>query len=108
MGSLIFRLERENKSLRERLLDMASMVDKDRLSEYMGKNNIIQLGHVVEGEEATKDNSYNIMEESVDSAIDTRSCRLMSFIEPGAKLDTMTIDDIDDEDFDPRSSSTDN
>jgi len=52
--------------------------------------------------------SYNIMEESVDSAIDTRSCRLMSFMEPGAKLDTMTIDDLDDEDFDPRSSSTGN
>ena len=38
--SLIFRLERENKSLRERLLDMASMVDKERLSDYMGKNNV--------------------------------------------------------------------
>ena len=38
--SLIFRLERENKSLRERLVDMASMVDKDRLSEYTEKNNV--------------------------------------------------------------------
>ena len=44
------------------------------------------------------------MEVSVDSAIDTRSCRLMNFHALTAKIDTITIDDLDD-DFDPRSST---
>ena len=45
------------------------------------------------------------MEVSVDSAIDTRSCRLMNFHATAEKLDTITIDDLDDDDFDPRSFS---
>ena len=34
------RLERENTGLRERLLDLASMLDKIKLVEYMEKNNV--------------------------------------------------------------------
>jgi hypothetical protein len=52
--------------------------------------------------------SSNVMEVSVDSAIDTRSCRLMNFHATPAKLDTITIDDLDDDDFDPRSSTQNN
>ena len=36
----LFRLERENTGLRERLLDLASMLDKIKLVEYMEKNNV--------------------------------------------------------------------
>jgi len=115
----ISRLERENTGLRERLLDLASMLDKSKLSEYMEKNKILELGLVGEevvfdshqesldeDHDTSKENCSNVMEVSVDSAIDTRSCRLMNFhAPPAAKLDTITIDDLDDDDFDPRSST---
>ena len=38
--SSCFRLERENTGLRERLLDLASMLDKIKLVEYMEKKNV--------------------------------------------------------------------
>jgi len=109
----VAKLERENHALRERLTDIASMVEKSKLDEYMGRNNITQLGNV-EGESrnnTSKDVGGDIMEESVDSAVDTRSCRLMSFHEPpehldyaeSPLLDNFSLDDVEDEDFDPRS-----
>jgi len=114
----IARLERENTGLRERLLDLASMLEKSMLDEYMEKNNIQELELVGQEEDfdsqqeefdedhdSSKENCSNVMEESVDSAIDTRSCRLMDFQALPAKLDTVTIDDLDDDDFDPRAST---
>jgi len=117
----IARLERENTGLRERLLDLASMLDKIKLVEYMEINKILELGQVGEevacdkcpgdlheDHDTSKENCSNVMEVSVDSAIDTRSCRLMNFHATPAKLDTITIDDLDDDDFDPRSSTQNN
>jgi len=109
----VAKLERENHALRERLTDIASMVEKSKLDEYMGRNNITQIGNV-EGESrnnTNKDVGGDIMEESVDSAVDTRSCRLMSFHDPpehldyaeSPLLDNFSLDDVEDEDFDPRS-----
>ena len=36
-------MERENQALRERLTDLASMLEKSKLDEYMGNNNVIRL-----------------------------------------------------------------
>merc|ERR1712034_258884 len=63
----------------------------------MENKNILELGKVSE------EDFDNHQEELVDSAIDTRSCRLMNFHAPPAKLDTISIDDLNDDDFDPRS-----
>jgi len=109
----VAKLERENQALRERLTDLASMLEKSKLDEYMGNNNITDLGNV-EGESRndTSDDvsGDDIMEESVDSAVDTRSCRLMSFHDPSVsaefaespRLDNFSLDDVEDDDFDPR------
>jgi len=106
----IARLERETNGLRERLLDLASMLEKSKLVEYMEKNNILELGLVDEVDidealDSSKENCSNVMENSVDSAIDTRSCRHMNFHATPAKDATINIEDLNDDDFDPRSSS---
>merc|ERR1719318_1368112 len=117
----IARLERENCAFRERLLDLASMLDKSKLVQYMENKNILELGQVCEEDfdshqkeldedleedhDSGNENCSNVMEESMDSAIDTRSCRLMNFHAPPAKLDTISIDDLND-DFDPRSNES--
>ena len=41
--SFVFRLERENTGLRERLLDLASMLDKIKLVDYMEKNDVSSI-----------------------------------------------------------------
>ena len=46
--------------------------------------------------------SLDVSEVSVDSAVDTQSDKLINFDAPATKLDTMTLDDLNDDDFDPR------
>jgi len=100
----VVRLERDNLVLRKRLMDLASMLDKNKLEEYMMNNNIQQLGLL--DNNCSQDISIEkCSEESMDSAVDTRSCMLMSFEAPQPQLDTLNLDDLDDEDFDPRSGS---
>jgi len=100
----VVRLERDNLVLRKRMMDLASMLDKSKLDEYMVNNNIQQLGHVDNdcSKDLSKENCSALMEESMDSAVDTRSCMLMSFHAPQPQLDTLNLEDLDDEDFDPR------
>jgi len=110
----IARLERENAELRQRLRDVGSLLGKTKLAEYMEKNNIKELVLVGEREildnqesqeeiqEAIKENSLDVSEVSVDSAVDTQSDKLINFDAPATKLDTMTLDDLNDDDFDPR------
>jgi len=113
----IARLERENAELRQRLRDVGSLLGKTKLAEYMEKNNIKELVLVGEREildnqdsqdsqeesrEIIKENSLDVSEVSVDSAVDTQSDKLINFDAPVTKLDTMTLDDLNDDDFDPR------
>ena len=46
--------------------------------------------------------SLDVLEVSADSAVDTQSDKLINFDAPVTKLDTMTLDDLNDDDFDPR------
>eukprot|EP00092_Neocalanus_flemingeri_P007324 GFUD01007910.1.p1 GENE.GFUD01007910.1~~GFUD01007910.1.p1 ORF type:complete len:436 (-),score=142.84 GFUD01007910.1:381-1688(-) len=112
----IARLERENAELRQRLRDVGSLLGKTKLAEYMEKNNIKELVLVGERElldnqdsqeeiqeETIKKNSLDVVSEiSVDSAVDTQSDKLINFDAPVTKLDTMTLDDLNDDDFDPQ------
>jgi len=112
----IARLERENAELRQRLRDVGSLLGKTKLADYMEKNNIKELVLVGErdildnhdGQESTessaeiKDNGLNISEVSIDSATEAKSDKLINFDAPATKLDTMTLDDLNDDDFDPR------
>ena len=54
-------------------------------------------------EEASSENvkQVDVSEVSEDSAVDTQD-KLISFDDPVNKLDHMTLDDLNDDDFDPR------
>ena len=47
------------------------------------------------------------MDVSEDSAIDSQADKLINFDAPVTKLDTMTLDDLNDDDFDPRAGTGD-
>jgi len=115
----IARLERENAELRQRLRDVGSLLGKTKLAEYMEKNNIKELVLVGEREildnqdsqensEENQDTSKDtVLDVSEDSAIDSQADKLINFDAPVTKLDTMTLDDLNDDDFDPRAGTGD-
>jgi len=114
----IARLERENGELRQRLRDVGSLLGKTKLAEYMEKNNIKELVLVGEREildnhdsqseeseesqEPVQDNGLDVSEVSLQTGEETQSDKLINFDAPVTKLDTMTLDDLNDDDFDPR------
>jgi len=106
----IARLERENAELTQRLKDVGNLLEPAKLADYMKKNNIKELSLVAEREildnhecqeEATSVKQVDVSEVSEDSAVDTQD-KLISFDDPVNKLDHMTLDDLNDDDFDPR------
>merc|ERR1719184_554957 len=116
----IARLESENCELRQRLRDVGSLLGKTKLAEYMEKNNIKEL--VLVGEREILDNQDSqenssednqdaskdaVLDVSEDSAIDSQADKLINFDAPITKLDTMTLDDLNDDDFDPRAGTGD-
>merc|ERR1712212_539257 len=116
----IARLERENAELRQRLRDVGSLLGKTKLAEYMEKNNIKELVLVGEREildnqdsqeNSSEDNQETtkdaVLDVSEDSAIDSQADKLINFDAPVTKLDTMTLDDLNDDDFDPRAGTGD-
>jgi len=118
----IARLERENAELRQRLRDVGSLLGKTKLAEYMEKNNIKELVLVGEREildnhdsqengddsqENTKDNGLSGSDEGLNAAVDAQADKLINFDAPATKLDTMTLDDLNDDDFDPRAEAAD-
>merc|ERR1711874_415928 len=108
----IARLERENAELTQRLKDVANLLEPAKLGDYMKKNNIKELSLVAEreilepheSEEETRNDNIkpaDVSEVSEDSAVDTQD-KLINFDDPVNKLDHMTLDDLNDDDFDPR------
>lgn len=110
----IARLERENGELRQRLKDVGSLIEKTKLSEYLERSNIKDL--VVVGDRdtvdldsttessPTKEASESFSTEGDESAISSTDSKLINFdsMVPVNGLDTMTLDDLNDDDFDPR------
>jgi len=112
----IARLERENGELRQRLKDIGNLMEKTKLTEYLEKSNIKDLVVVgeadnigefdgtVEGEPLKETSSdCTTTEADDDSAISSADSKLINFDSiPVNGLDTMTLDDLNDDDFDPR------
>lgn len=109
----IARLERENTELRQRLTDVGSLLGKTQLAEYLAKNNISDL--VVVGEQEVLDNQDSQEtdnKDASDTSVDIKEVtdnnqqdqgdKLINFDVPVTKLDTITLDDLNDDDFDPR------
>jgi len=109
----IARLERENAELSQRLKDVGNLVDPSKLSEYLSKNNIKELVLVGEREildnqetqeeiqNNVRENGLDVSKASEDSGVVTQD-KLINFDAPVNKLDHMTLDDLNDDDFDPR------
>ena len=107
----IARLERENCELRQRLVDLGALLAPGKLAEFLEKNNIKDLAAVGDSggdgdheEQVVKDQtggSPNEEAEQPSSAVP--DSKLISFDSITATgLDTMTLDDLNDDDFDPR------
>ena len=110
----IARLERENCELRQRLVDLGALLAPGKLAEFLEKNNIKDLAAVGDSggegdheEQVVKDGegqtggSPNEEAEQPSSAVP--DSKLISFDSITATgLDTMTLDDLNDDDFDPR------
>jgi hypothetical protein len=108
----IARLERENCELRQRLKDIGSLMEKGRLAEYLEKNKIKDLVVVGEREavdldcvespikEASNESMTSDVDECSVSSPDSKLINFDSITVNG--LDTMTLDDLNDDDFDPR------
>merc|ERR1712142_467718 len=92
--------------------DVGSLLGKTKLAEYMEKNNELVLVGEREildnqdSQENSEDNQDTIkdagLDVSEDSAIDSQADKLINFDAPVTKLDTMTLDDLNDDDFNPR------
>ena len=54
-----------------------------------------------QGDKKATENGLDVSEASEDSAVDTQD-KLINFDDPINKLDHMTLDDLNDDDFDPR------
>merc|ERR1719480_97246 len=55
-----------------------------------------------ESQEPVQDNGLDVSEVSLQTGEETPSDKLINFDAPVTKLDTMTLDDLNDDDFDPR------
>lgn len=110
----IARLERENGELRERLTDVGNLLGKSKLAEYMEKNHIKDL--VVVGDNNVFEHEGGAESPSKEPSLDSSSTdaddstvsnqennKLINFDSITVTgLDTMTLDDLNDDDFDPR------
>jgi len=108
----IARLERENTELRKRLTDVGALLSSGQLAEYLAKEGIQELT-VVQGQDSgdmlgdrqegdskeTEDTTESVS--SNDNA-DDQGDKLINFDVPTNKLDAITLDDLNDDDFDPR------
>jgi len=106
----IARLERENTELRKRLTDVGALLSPGQLSEFLAKEGIQELT-VVQGQEAggdtkeigdTKEAEDTAESVSSNDNADDQGDKLINFDVPTNKLDAITLDDLNDDDFDPR------
>jgi len=110
----IARLERENCELRQRLVDLGALLAPGKLAEFLEKNNIKDLAAVGDSggdgdheEQVVKDGEGQTGgspgEEAEQPSTAVPDSKLISFDSITATgLDTMTLDDLNDDDFDPR------
>ena len=113
----IARLERENCELRQRLGELGALLTPAKLAEFLEKHNLKDLAVVGdsggegdhEGEEQSgKEEGDDLAKQSGGEADQPSSnavpdSKLISFDSITATgLDTVTLDDLNDDDFDPR------
>jgi len=116
----IARLERENCELRQRLGEVGALLTPAKLAEFLEKHNLKDLavvgdhsggevdheveeqGGKEEGEVARRPTSGEADQPSSNAAPDSNKLISFDSITAQTGLDTVTLDDLNDDDFDPR------
>lgn len=95
----------ESKVLKERLQEMSSLLSPTQLNNFLDKHNITDVCEI-KGETDNQSNNGNIKAMSLDSSqasVDqSADDQLINLDVPVSKFDNMTLDDLNDDDFDPR------
>jgi len=96
-------LEDEASVLRERLKQMSALLTESQLTTFLTKHNISEVCQInpnVDNQptHVNKKPSLDVSEASVED-------QLINLDAPVSKFDTMTLDDLNDDDFDPRAGS---
>merc|ERR1712233_89056 len=108
----IARLERENCELRQRLGELGALLTPSKLAEFLEKHNLKDLAVVGDsggegdhegeqsGKEEEKQSGGEADQPSSNAVPDSKLISFDSITATG--LDTVTLDDLNDDDFDPR------
>jgi len=110
-GTKSITAEEENSILKERLREISSLLTQTQLNNFLDKHNISSVWEVKESD--TQSNSIKAMsidtsQASVDSEVAPPvNDQLINLDAPVSKFDNMTLDDLNDDDFDPRAGDSD-
>merc|ERR1711915_49604 len=106
-------LEEENSILKQRLKELSNLLTANQLNDFLDKHNITD---VCEIKEETTDNRSDLSNGNIKSmSMDTSHAssdqssddQLINLDAPVSKFDNMTLDDLNDDDFDPRAGDSD-
>lgn len=98
-------LEDEASVLRSRLTELAGLLTESQLNSFLTKHNISEVCQIT----PTVDNSPTHVNSkpSLDMSNASVEDQLINLDAPVSKFDTMTLDDLNDDDFDPRAAGDD-
>jgi len=105
-------IEQENCILKSRLREMSLLLPMSQLNDFLDKHNITDVCQIKEsaGSE-TESTNGNVKSMSMDtsqaSSDQSSDDQLINLDAPVSKFDNMTLDDLNDDDFDPRAGAGD-
>jgi len=104
-------LEQENGILKNRLKEMSQLLAASQLNDFLDKHKITDVCQIKEPEVQTESTNGNVKSMSMDtsqaSSDQSSDDQLINLDAPVSKFDNMTLDDLNDDDFDPRAGDSD-
>lgn len=103
-------LEQENSILKSRLKEMSQLLSASQLNDFLDKHNITDVCELKETVQSEGSENGNIKSMSMDTShasSDQSDDQLINLDAPVSKFDNMTLDDLNDDDFDPRAGDSD-
>lgn len=103
--------EEENIILKQRLKELSSLLTSTQLNDFLDKHNITDVCEIKEeNDNRSEISNGNIKSMSMDTSnagSDQSDDQLINLDAPVSKFDNMTLDDLNDDDFDPRAGDSD-
>jgi len=103
--------EEENIILKQRLKELSSLLTSTQLNDFLDKHNISDVCEIKEeNDNRSEISNGNIKSVSMDTSntgSDQSDDQLINLDAPVTKFDNMTLDDLNDDDFDPRAGDSD-